>query len=572
MELLSQKDIFLIRNFIKDPTDRRSKLDLNSLFWDKIYELVREGAKNGESTTLGLDEYSDLFNYGILDVSLLDDKEKAVLAIKAEDLPIDNEDIYSFVEWLIVQYRKLLNFDKKEHLNKEIEINRQDVIRKEKDLDKLIDEREEFFINSAKSALASRGALTSSAFNSLISRYRKIYALDSTFKNIAITQFNVSHGTFLNSEQKREFVAKKMEYQKGLAIFDSLLTELRDKSKLQQVKGLCENVEALVNDIISTKSKEDKIKIELESLKTEQLSLSPIEIEAKINGVLDYLKDMMILSSKRLRMDPIAVLHGRVSPVTKSKLEVIIKHVEEFDPKVFNNEKVQYMGAPKFVIIPGYGNGLYDWKNNALIIPTMPTKSIEDAVYMAIIEYKLDVDEEKTMINSFNKIENYRGLKSIFALKDRFAKDYSIFMKQETRGYKVLDKVVRNWFAYEIAPSKHEAKIPRKLASNLLKANEWDDLIEKHKEKIALDNASAIDFYNMGVIYTQDEEYDEAIEMYKKCLNLDENFLNGYFNLGIVCIKKLKKPDAVQAFAQYMKRNPQSYWTGVCQEHIMKLR
>ncbi len=572
MSLLSQKDVCLVRNFVKDPTDRRNKLDLNSLFWEKVYDLVREAACGGEATSIDLSQYEDLFNFGIMDPSLLEDSEKAVEAIKAENTPVQNEEIFSFIEWITYQYRRLLNFDKREHLKKEIELNRKEIQRKERDIEKLVDEREEYFINSAKSVLASKGSLNSGIFNKLISRFRKIYTLDALNKEISQINYSVSQGKFLISDQKRDLVAKKKEYEKGMYAFESLITELREKEHIQKIKNFCEDVNLLVNEVIMMNAREIKFEEDLDNLKNEQLSLSPIEVEAKINGVLDYLKDMMILSSKRLRAEPLAVLTGKFKPVTKKALADILKHVEEFDPKVFNNERVQYMGPPKFVIVPGYGNGLYDWKNNALIIPTIPYKKIEDAVYMAIVEYKLDVDEEKTMINSFNKIENYRGIRSLFGLKDRFAKDYSIFMGQETKGYKVLDKPVRIWFAYEIAPSRHEVKIPIKLTSTLMKADEWKELIEDYQARTAFEDATAIDFYGMGLIHAQEEEFEEAIEMFKKSVEVDPDFLDGYFNLGIICMKKFKKQDAIQAFAQFIKRNPQSYWTGVCQEHIMRLR
>lgn len=568
----SPQEASSIRTFKTDPSNRKNRYALNTIYWDNVYKIIRTQACGGSAKALNLHQYKDLINIGLLDAELLENGEQDLQEIRRNDTFVDDPNVFTFANWIEREYQRTLNFDKRDHLRGEISAIEHDLKTRWNDLGLKQEERKTLFLSNLDSALVTRGMMNTAMKLQSISRFDRIKAADDMKYNILINQKQISTGKFLDVQVKRELADKIKEHGKLILAFKNLISELKNPSVEKEILSITDEIEALIAEIVEIESKKRKKEEALNSLVNQTATLSPQEVEASINEVLDYFKGLMTLCGKRVKVEPFSVLSGKAKPVTAASLKKVITMIEEFDPKVFKNDRVKYLGLPKFVIIPGYGNSLYDWKNNAILVPTMPYGRLDESLFSGVVEYKLDMDDDKMLLMSYNKIEDNKGIKSHLRLKEKFAKDYAIYMGQEIKGYKVMGKELRNWFNHEIAPNRFEIKIPLEFDPISMSQENFTQLQYKLKSTIENKTATRKEFYGMGIIESYNEAYDKAIECFKKAVELDPLFLDALYNLATTYVKKSMRKEAAQCFAEYIKKSPQNWWTGVCQEHLMKLK
>ncbi|MFH0922359.1 MAG: hypothetical protein V1913_18595 [Fibrobacterota bacterium] len=572
MTRIGPSELSAIRAFKTDPKDRKNRYALNNVYWDLLYTIVRERADGGSAKILHLSEDSALIDLGILDVNLFENGEKDWKEIQAGLNFVNDDMMFTFTEWIEREYQRTLNFDKKDHIRNEITALEHELTKHHDEFAAKQDDRRTLFQNYLEPSLSSRSMATPAFRNQYLARFDRIRTADDMEYEIQVKQKKISTGKFLDVTIKRELAERIKEYQKYLTGFKNLLSELRNPAAEKEILAASEEIHDLAVEIVDLESKRNKKEEELKNLVDQTATLSPKEIEASINEMLDYFKGLMILSSKRVKAEPLAVAAGKSRPTTKAALKKVIQMIEEFDPKVFKNDRVKYLGLPKFVILPGFGNGLYDWKNNAILIPTQPCTRLEESVFAGVVEYKLDMDDDKALLMSYNKLEDNKGIKSHLRLKERFAKDYAIFMGQETRGYKVLKGDARAWFNHEIAPNRFEIKIPLEFDPIAMPQEAYNTLVAALNEKVAKGTAGYRDFYGLGIIANYNEAHEKAIDYFKKSYETAPDFIDALFNLAVTQMKKQMRREAAATFTEYIKKSPQNWWTGVCQEHLMKLK
>jgi len=403
-------------------------------------------------------------------------------------------------------------------------------------------------------------------------RFYQIENAEQLFYDISVAQKEIAGGKFLDISAKRELVQKNTEQQKLKTAFSNLLNETMDFESVKEMQGFGDSITVLTGEVIELEIAKRKMDVNLEKINAESANFSPQEIEARINEIIDYLRELVTLSSKRVHAMSLSVTALISVPATKMSVKTVLEKISEFDPKVFKNERVKYMGMPNFVIVPGYGKSLYDWKNNAIIIPSLSYGKLDESIFYGVIEYKLDADEDKVLLMEYNKIEENKGIKSHLRLKEKFSKDYVVYMSQETRGYKVLPKDTRVFFNREISPVRYEIKMPLEYDPVAMSQEAFVDLKQQLQTHVKSGQGSAEHFYGMGIIDGYYEAYDAAIENMKQALTLQPDFLDALYNLGIVYMKKHMRKEAAQCFTMYIQKTPQSWWTSVCQEYLTKLR
>jgi tetratricopeptide (TPR) repeat protein len=76
------------------------------------------------------------------------------------------------------------------------------------------------------------------------------------------------------------------------------------------------------------------------------------------------------------------------------------------------------------------------------------------------------------------------------------------------------------------------------------------------EEAITKDPDNAVLYYNLGVIYGEQEEFEEAINYYKKSLKLDPNYSPAYLNLvGLILEGESALVDQMNELATSTKRS-----------------
>jgi tetratricopeptide (TPR) repeat protein len=572
LAVLSSGDLALIREFKSDPSDRRKRQTLNTLYWEVVFKTVRERTGGGQAESLGLANVASLIDSGLLEPSLIEGGDAEIRTVAKENSTAEKSLVFPFSEWVEKEYQRILNFDKRDALKSDIgDLNHQ-LLLKDREISSKQNERKAQFTATLEEALTAKGMNNSQTKGQILARFDKSKALDELKAGILRSQKQVATGKFLDVQGKRDLASQQQEYQKQFLAFKSVLTEIRSPVQEKELNILSDEINTLISERIDTEIKKERKEVELQGVSNLSATLSPVEIDSQMSESIDYFKGLMTLCSKRARSEAFSVWTAQIKPNTVAKLRQVIALIEEFDPKVFKNERAQFIGMPKFILVPGFGNSLYDWKNNAILVPTLSPGKIEDSVFAGIVEYKLDMDEDKALLMSYNKLEENKLIRSFLRLKEKFAKDYAVFMGMETRGYKVLPKDTRAWFNREIAPNRNEIKIPFEFDPAAMKREEYEELRRGIESSISDGKATSRQYFGMGIFHNYDEQFEKAAESFRKSFEMMPDFFDALYNLAIIHIKRSSRKEAVECLTEFLKRSPQNWWTSVCQEHLLKLR
>jgi hypothetical protein len=302
-------------------------------------------------------------------------------------------------------------------------------------------------------------------------------------------------------------------------------------------------------------------------------TMTPAEIENRIRRAIEYLRELVRLSARRLHLESCPVLRREDLYFTPAGISMCLDRIQEFDPRIFQNDRAKFFGKPSVLIIPGNGNSVYDWKNNMLLVPLIaPAGDFMGSIAAGVIEYKLDVDEDKVLLNSYAKISEYRHIRSVFRLKEILKKDYVVWMTSEYKGYRVLSRDVKRWFEHEIAPGRKEIYCPPELRTAGMTPELFRSRLAEAESRLKMPNPSESDLWSGGILFYHDGRFDEAFTCMQSLVERKSSNQFVYYNYGHMCMQTLRKQDAISGFREFIIRNPQSWWAQVAGDHIRSLQ
>lgn len=570
----SAEDLNAVRAFKNKPDDPRAKSAVNSLYWKTVSDCLKKQADSGRSQDLDFFHVREIIDFGILDRELLSPDSPFYNKIDHILTETDSDGRYFyFSSWLRHRYKTLLNFNKKDDFRVKIERQKTEIRRLNKEIQNLQNARKNLFKKAAGDSLTRRNLYNPASMNQLMDKFESLDVRDNMHEKILIRKNEIKQGKFLVPEERREHLKKEAELEKITSKSNGILQELGNTTMEENIRNINKKILGLFEDKINQNTQIDRLEKDLSRLTEETSSLSPMEIESMIEEEMSYIRNLVRLSANRLRTDSMSVLYGKAEAATRDAVKRIMERVDEFDPRLYKNTSVNIYGMPSVVIIPGYGNGLYDWKSNALVIPVMPYTTLEVSVLSAVVEYRIDVDEDKKMIFGYNQLKEYSGIKSMWALRDKFLKDYTTWMVQEYKGYKVLKKEVRQWFEYEIGPNRNEMIVPFQYAPFRMSHKEMSERMKECTEKTESGTCGDENvWFEMGIFLGQQGKWDKASNAFLKAWQLNENFSRALYNLAFSSMKLALKNDTAKYFNEFIKRNPSSWWSGIARDHLLKSR
>ncbi|MFP4522120.1 MAG: hypothetical protein ACLFQK_08250 [Fibrobacterota bacterium] len=573
MITITEEQTVALRKLREDPRDSHARRELNSFYWEKLDEIVFASIEMSEKNGIDLTKYREFIDFGLVSKELFQSSEELNSVLKQTESGENRGLIYYFSEWIEKQYEEALNFNKKEEIQRKIALKRGEIKNEKQKVFSLQSERLANYERGIKPVMKKAGTLNRSALSEELKKMKSMASRhDNMFLKVNRIKKQLSEGLYLNVERKRELVNMETELADLRNKLEKLSSQIGTGDEFSKIRNVSKTIEEIIGEMILAQSEIVRMQRALENIDNETSSLSPEEINSRIGEVTGYNRELSQLAAKRARTTPFPCISSRSNFICKKKIESILKKIEEFDPKLFNNERALYMGMPDILIVPGTGNGIYDFKYNTLFIPLLPIGSPEESVFNAVVEYKLDVDEDKQMLNSYNKLDDYRGIRSLLTLKEKFRKDYTVWMTQEVNGYRVFPKEVRVWFEREVAPSKNEIVRPKKYHPLLMTEQEYNKLHEALEEKEKSGEADSEDHFALGTIYEYREKPVLAEECFKKAYEANPWNLNALFNFAIMKLKNHKKSEASELFNEYVKKNSRSWWASVCREHVTNSR
>ncbi len=536
---------------------------LSSFYWSTLADSLGTVLRAGESHESFFDGERDFVDTGLVE-QLRDDAQQVRASWGAGTTGALPLNVWSLSEFLGELITEVTQGNRKELLEKEIARGEQECRKCAAELAST--SREQKVKMLAVGAGARPGGRA--VIEGMAARGRLALTVQRTKRAVA-------KGSFLSVQQRRELVALENRLEAENKKQERLLSGLGGDTDRAELREMSRRFEQTVGSVIEAEERVERLRAELTKAEAAQEAMSTMEIESAVREEIDYIRGLMKLCAKRAHADNCPLLRPSDMFFTAEKAEECLRRVLEFDPRVLDNSRSAYLGNPAVLLVPGNGNGMYDWKRNRIVLPLVPPGGDFAASLAAgIIEYRLDVDEDKALLESYHKLPQFKGVRSVLQLRANLAADYTTWITAESRGYRVLPKETRAWFEHEIAPSKQDVYCPPGYREHDLSSEEFRTLLGEIETRLTgpLTDADPDDLWLGGILNCQGGNLERAFE----CLNAyaqvrPENHL-GHFNLGQVALKTSRKQDAVEAFGRCYKCNPQSWWAAVAREHLRRLQ
>ncbi|NLD91314.1 MAG: hypothetical protein GX639_01465 [Fibrobacter sp.] len=541
----------------------------DSPFWSMLIEKICDEIHTNGSIDTILRQCTCFINYGICNEIFSDVTD---ITAKIENSPIKNSPlpIVTFSQWITDQANKVRQLDKKDAFTKELRTNQILLSKYNRELQGTRARR-----NDQIQELAEQ-----SQSPNIKNDLQKIMNDLSIVDNLQIECYRIrkslSKGTFYTVDQKRENASRENQLTKSLEQVKSFLDCYPSSDLITELRHTITSTAEQIQKIIELELIIEKNQTDIDTVQKAQAEVSPIEFENKIREELEHIRDMTRLSSKRMHLDNCPVLTDGKKYFTYTKLVECLNRILEFDPLLLKNDRVAIVGKPLILIVPGSGNAVYDWKNNLILIPL---QYISDnpmiSISSGMIEYRLDTDEDKLMLNSYNELPEYKTIRSTIQLKSQLTKDYTTWMTQEYLGYRVLPKSVKEWFEHDIGPNKNEIFVPHAYQTYNFSSTDFNKLLKSTDEKIcgsSIDNAAIDDLWIGSVMWYHQGNMQRAYELLHALCSRDVDIPMAYYNYALVASKIFQKTNAIKAYTEFINRLPQCWWTRVASDHLRALQ
>ncbi|HOO64834.1 MAG TPA: hypothetical protein PK364_13100, partial [Synergistaceae bacterium] len=212
---------------------------------------------------------------------------------------------------------------------------------------------------------------------------------------------------------------------------------LEDKEHLltitDELESLCGRIEATKELAVSIREErakdEDKRKRYAAKYKGKGAPELRMEIQEKIKQIRSFSE----MSARRSRMVPSPFYQSQPHDMLSLKdLENHLGEMPDLDPEIFHTVRLRARGYPRICLVPGKGDGIYDWEEHTLLFPLVPTRSAAQTVAHAFALMRWDADEDRELKDTYASLKDNKG-KSHTGLQEAFVKDYLIWITKETR-------------------------------------------------------------------------------------------------------------------------------------------
>ena len=547
-----------LRSLKAKPRDPALQRSAGTLYWNLIEENIFGYLRDKKDIGEFLKQEYDLINFGISPVVLEDVKsinDKVQSAVKKDE----NCKVSLVTDWIAEMYEKINSTDRLSRLEHDIKIAKQQLTRCEQEIKSSRHQRNDILIKELRADPAS---------------IEMVDHADDLNREILKIKKMTSKGVFVPVEEKRKNFKIQQEYEKIRDRVTRLVGMVRSLESSAALKQCTEDIDENLTCVLAAEETITHLDEEISKVRQQQHDLSPLEIEAAMRKELDYIKDIIRLSAKRLHQECSFFLKPEDSFCTVNEVDDCFSRIMEFDPELAHNQRAIFLGLPGILLVPGNGRALYDWKNNRIVVPlSTPDGNLMASIASGFLEYRLDADEDKKLLTSYNKLPRHKDLKSLIRLKEELTKDYTIWMTSEYKGYKILAKEDRKWFEQEIAPPKNDIAVPLEYRSYMMNSDEFSEKCSALEAVLneGLEAALPETLWTASVLLYQQGKYNKAMEALSVLIKKQPEHLMAYYNMGFTCLKLMRKQEAMQYFGEFCKRNPQSWWSTVAMEQMQRL-
>lgn len=350
---------------------------------------------------------------------------------------------------------------------------------------------------------------------------------------------------------------------------------LRDVTKVgdsDRIIELDKEIENLMMERVEIKYQTDELEGDIVNLNLKQESLyqQAQETSDVLYPVIERMNANAMLCAKRMHRVPCSLrISGNQQLITKKDIINVLELLEQFDRKLFTDKDEFY---PSFMIIPGIGNAIYDWKDKMILVPIIPNTTVEESVITGIVDYKFTIDEEHELENAYFNLHPELKKMGMMKIRATFLKDYSTWMLKEAAGIMTFKKHEKEWFEHEVAPFKNSLRMTRYVKYNINTLDGIAKLDKMADDYLDADINSFDGHLLKGFVHSSREEPENAKEHFAKAVQIDKENLIAVYNLAIVLCSLHISAEAVTWLKHYVTIDKGSFWRNNAQKLAMEMR
>lgn len=551
--------------FAATPDDQGLAYKVESAYWSTVTDSVAAVIRDGSTIEAFLNKTAAAVNFGLFPetVAEIDRVTHEITALPESPAFLKVNLVTDYLKDIL---HTITGGDRKQLVRNEIKLARHQSKRLESEITQVRKNRRE--------ALSETVAASELPESSAAKQGKALEEIDKLLLKSVEVKKSITQGVFISVDERREHVKREKEIEASRAKVESFLNGLKDREGAKKIKDLSKQILETIGRRADVQNSIVKLTNDERQLEHEQGKLSPLEIENKVRDEITYLRDLAKLCAKRLRIQSRPIIRETDVFFTIRKLHSCIDRIMEFDPNILRNDRVNLFGHPSVLLVPGVGKSLYDWKHNQIVVPILAFQNNQLASFATgAIEYRLDVDDDKKLLYSYNQLPEHKKTRSLFQLKASLYKDYATWMASEYQGYRVLPSTTKKWFDHEIAPNRNDIYTPPHLRPTAMTTTEFRKLIAEVDKRLEVpESGETQDLWIGSILHFQQGDYKHSVELLTYLTQRTDMPAFAHYNLGIACARDMRKQASIDAFKAFVASNGQSWWSNLAREHARQLQ
>lgn len=550
----------LCAEYVRDEEKQKEILDaLHSLYWQVLAALLPSFITDETKEDYVIPaEYNTFLNYGIISEKVSGEHERLIQpkipATEEEKAICAEYRIIHLADWMVTLHERTIKKKEKLRLQRRLKKAQDDLLHYPERLKEAFAKRDNFL---AAYPLAQEVVTISEEIDTRLPEYNEIK------DKIELSQ-RITSQERLRYVKLTEEISKLREYRarEQLAISDKVPQQLmmrldREVESIIILKWILEKELANAENAI----KEDELW---------RREMTAARCKEMLKEEIRRTRLLVELAARRSHVKPLSIYIGD-QPVPQAKDIVdAIEAILEVDPNLRGRGQDSRGKFPTILIVPVFGDGIYDFEKNMLLIPTRSPKGLTQAVATALIEYHLETESGNTFKQSYIELRKNEGIYSSIKLRERMLRDYIAWVTREANGYQVMDHKTKQWFIENVAPTMFSLKCPRRVGD--FPIAEGHELIKRYEEQ---DPEDVHDFYNdfrVGIAYWRLGQYDKAHSVFVRLFNMRPDSQDACYNVALSSFKTGQKQKAIEYWRAYLSLDKMSFWTVRVQKFLQTVK
>lgn len=437
--------------YLEDPGKQLRKVAMTNAFFKAFSHILKKRLpKEGYSLQLTTTELN-FIDYGYVFPDLIPmpvaEVETMLGQLQWNTGSSDYLRFFSFSGYINHEFHRFMGYFELQELNKAIDQLKYEYQEIDQDKKIIVEHIRQMNIENYDTPQKAQVLQTLHTLNNNV--YRLTEALISLKKR-------VQTGQALTAEERTQLINIENKQNQLKRERNNLYKETQLEHKLYiEINNLEEKYFKRINDAQDKYHEIERAIRNRDTFSQSKLEMPLIEKEDFIQDKVKEIQNLIDYTAKRSRVAPFPFLTRRVVLDLPEQIFNYIRGCEKHDQQLFKTKGVRLQGMPGVILGPGQGEGFFNYENNKFFIPVEYSNSLEDSVIHALVIYKWDMDETREMRDSFAELKPYKG-KSFVELQKGLYKEYHTYITKESRGYKVMDKEIKEWFSWKISPSKED--------------------------------------------------------------------------------------------------------------------